>query len=125
MRAGQPLLASALPHSSQTATEGPGPREGAACCSLRSCPDLGLDSEELGGVSPRPLRPQPNPEGLTHSVMSNSLRPRGLQHTWFPCPSLSQSLLKLMSIDSVMPSNHLILCHSLFLLPSIFLNIGR
>ena len=63
MRAGQPLLASALPHSSQTATEGPGPREGAACCSLRSCPDLGLDSEELGGVSPRPLRPQPNPEG--------------------------------------------------------------
>ena len=32
----------------------------------------------------------------------------------------SQSLLKLMSIQSVMPSNHLILCHSLFLLPSIF-----
>ena len=31
----------------------------------------------------------------------------------------SQSLLKLMSIESVMPSNHLILCHSL-LLPSIF-----
>ena len=32
----------------------------------------------------------------------------------------SQSLLKLMSSESVMPSNHLILCHSLFLLPSIF-----
>ena len=32
----------------------------------------------------------------------------------------SQSLLKLMSIKSVMPSNHLILCHPLFLLPSIF-----
>ena len=32
----------------------------------------------------------------------------------------SQSLLKLMSITSVMPSNHLILCHSLLLLPSIF-----
>ena len=32
----------------------------------------------------------------------------------------SRSLLKLMSIESVMPSNHLILCHSLFLLPSIF-----
>ena len=30
----------------------------------------------------------------------------------------SQSLLKLMSIESVMPSNHLILCHSLLLLPS-------
>ena len=34
--------------------------------------------------------------------------------------TISQSLLKLMSIESVMPSNHLILCHSLFLLPSIF-----
>ena len=32
----------------------------------------------------------------------------------------SWSLLKLMSIDSVMPSNHLILCHPLLLLPSIF-----
>ena len=32
----------------------------------------------------------------------------------------SQSLLKLMSIESVMPSNHLILCHLLLLLPSIF-----
>ena len=32
----------------------------------------------------------------------------------------SQSLLKLMSIKSVMPSNHLILCHSLLLPPSIF-----
>ena len=35
----------------------------------------------------------------------------------------SWSLLKLMSIQSVMPSNHLILCHPLLLLPSIFLNI--
>ena len=32
----------------------------------------------------------------------------------------SWSLLKLMSIESVMPSNHLILCHLLLLLPSIF-----
>ena len=35
----------------------------------------------------------------------------------------SQSLSKLMSIESVMPSNHPILCHSLFLLPSIFPSI--
>ena len=34
--------------------------------------------------------------------------------------TISQSLLKLMSIESVMPSNHLILCHPLLLLPSIF-----
>ena len=32
----------------------------------------------------------------------------------------SRSLLKLMSIESVMPSNHLTLCHPLLLLPSIF-----
>ena len=35
----------------------------------------------------------------------------------------SQSLLKLMSIESVMPSNHLILCHPFLLLPSIFPSI--
>ena len=35
----------------------------------------------------------------------------------------SQSLLKFMSIESVMPSNHLILCRSLHLLPSIFPSI--
>ena len=35
----------------------------------------------------------------------------------------SQSLLKLMSIESLMPSNHLILCYPLLLLPSIFPSI--
>ena len=35
----------------------------------------------------------------------------------------SRSLLKLMSMESVRPSNHLILCHPLFLPPSIFLSI--
>ena len=35
----------------------------------------------------------------------------------------SRTLLKLMSIELVMPSNHLILCHSLLLLPSIFPSI--
>ena len=42
-----------------------------------------------------------------------------VQHARLPCPS---SLLKLMSKESVMPSNHLILCHP-FLLPSIFSSI--
>ena len=37
--------------------------------------------------------------------------------------TISWSLLKLMSIESVMPPNHLILCHPLLLLPSIFPNI--
>ena len=34
--------------------------------------------------------------------------------------AISQSLLKLMSMESVMPSNHFILCHLLLLLPSVF-----
>ena len=37
--------------------------------------------------------------------------------------TISQSLLKLMSIDSVMPSHHLILCHPCLLLPLIFPSI--
>ena len=37
--------------------------------------------------------------------------------------SISQSLLKVMSMESMMPSNHLILCHPLLLLPSIFPSI--
>ena len=37
--------------------------------------------------------------------------------------TVSQSLLKLISIESLMPSNHLVLCHPLLLLPSIFPNI--
>ena len=53
--------------------------------------------------------------------MSDSLPPHGLQHARLLC--LSWSLLKLMSIESVMPSNHLILCHPLLLPPSTFPNI--
>ena len=41
----------------------------------------------------------------------------------FPCLSLSESLPKLMPTESVMPSNHLILCCPLLLLPSIFPSI--
>ena len=42
----------------------------------------------------------------------------------FPLPfTISLSLLKLMSIESVMPSNHLILCHLFFILPSVFPSI--
>ena len=37
--------------------------------------------------------------------------------------SISQSLLKLMSIESVIPSNNIILCHPLLLLPSVFPSI--
>ena len=59
---------------------------------------------------------------FSHSVVS-------LCHSWTAAcqPSLSitnsWSLLKLMSIESVMPSSHLILCRPLLLLPSIFPSI--
>ena len=62
---------------------------------------------------------------LSRSVMSNSLPHHGLHNARLPCLSIpsSQSLLKLMSIESVMPSNHLILCCPLLLLPSTFPSI--
>ena len=49
--------------------------------------------------------------------------PHKPQHTRPPCPSPTPSLPKLMSIDSVMPSNHFILCRPLLCLPSIFPSI--
>ena len=54
-----------------------------------------------------------------------TLQPHALQDARLPCPSPtnSQSLLKLMSIESVMTSNHLILCRPLLLPPSIFPSI--
>ena len=48
--------------------------------------------------------------------MSDSLQPHELQHARPPCSSPTPSLLKLMSIESVMPSSHLILCRPLLLL---------
>ena len=67
------------------------------------------------------------PVQFSCSVVSDFLRPHGLQHARLPCPSLtvracsnSLSLLTLMSIKLVMPSNHFILCHPFLLLPSIF-----
>ena len=44
-------------------------------------------------------------------------------HQDSPSITNSQSLFKLMSIESVMPSSHLILCHPLLLLPSVFPSI--
>ena len=46
-----------------------------------------------------------------------------LQHASPPCPSPTPRVPKLMSIESVMPSSHLILCHPLLLPPSILPSI--
>ena len=56
------------------------------------------------------------------SLVSNSLQPHGLQHASLPCPSQTPGAYSNMSIESVMPSNHLILCH-LLLPPSIIPSI--
>ena len=60
---------------------------------------------------------------FSRSVMSNSATPRTAAHQASLSITNSQSLLKLMSIELVMPSSNLILCHPLLLLPSIFPNI--
>ena len=58
------------------------------------------------------------------SVVSDSLQPHGLQHTRLPCPSPTPGACSDSCPSSQwMPSNHLKLCHSLLLLPSIFPSI--
>ena len=60
---------------------------------------------------------------FSRSVMSNSVTPWTVAHQASLSFNISHSLLKLMSIVSVMPSNHLILCRPLLLLSSIFPSI--
>ena len=64
---------------------------------------------------------QLNLDQFSRSVVSLwTLRHHGLLLTRLPCPSPTPtSLLKRMSFESVMPSNHHILCHPLLLLPSV------
>ena len=57
---------------------------------------------------------------FSRSVVSDSLQPHESQHARPPLSITNpQSLLKLISIESVMPSSYLILCHPLPLLPPI------
>ena len=58
---------------------------------------------------------------FSHSVMSDSLQPHGLQHARLSCPSLSPGVYS--NSCPLMLSNHFILCHCLLLLPSIFPSI--
>ena len=61
---------------------------------------------------------------FSRSIMSDPLQSHGLQYARPPCPSPTPGVYSnLMSIDSVMPSTHLVLCHPLLLLPSVFPSI--
>ena len=60
---------------------------------------------------------------MIHSVVSDYATPWTVARQASLSITNSWSLLKLMSIKLVMPYNHLILCHPLLLLPSIFPNI--
>ena len=57
----------------------------------------------------------------THLCLT--LRPHGLQHTGLPVYHQLPEFAQTLSTESVMPSNHLILCHPLLFLPSIFPSI--
>ena len=78
----------------------------------------------------KPARPAPSPHGyslhssvqlLSHVLLSEPHEPLVCQASL--SITNSRSLLTFMSIESVMPSNHLIVCHPLLLLPSIFPSI--
>ena len=81
----------------------------AAANSLQSCPTLCNPIDGLPPGSPRPWD-SPGKNTVTPQTATNQA-------------SLSWSMLKLMPIESVMPSNHLILCCPLLFLPSIFSSI--
>ena len=90
-------------------------------------------TEEPGSYSPQGHKRSNMTEMTQHTCMlvckfssvaqSNILRPQDCSMPASQSITNSRSLLKLMSVKQVMPSNHLILCCPLFLLLSIFLSI--
>ena len=60
---------------------------------------------------------------ISHSVVSDSATPWTATHQASLSFTISWSLIKLMSVESVIPSNRLILCCPLLLLPSVFPSI--
>ena len=98
---------------------------GLPCLPLGNLPDPGLNPRILcplhWQVGSLPLVP-PQFSSLTH-LCPTLCDPRTAARQASLSITSSKSLFKLMSIESVMPSNHLILCHPLLLLPSIFPSI--
>ena len=79
---------------------------------LDTCPPLRKQERRLSSVQFSP------------SVVSDSLRPHGRQHTRPSCPSTTpRAYTQTYVLELVLPSNHLILCRPLLFLPSIFPSI--
>jgi len=97
-----------------------------ACRTMRN---INTWLEQLHHPSWRPATPPRNPHLADPFVVVHSVVVQLFATPWTAAHqislsfTISQSLLKLISIESVMPSNHLILCHPLLLLPSIFPSI--
>jgi len=85
---------------------------------IEACSDISLHSPENVPWSP----PIVVVQSLSHVHLFVTPRTAACQASL--SFTISQSLLKLMSIEAVMPSNHLILCCPLLLLPSIFPSIS-
>ena len=68
-------------------------------------------------------KPFPSSVQFSHSIVSDSVTPWTAARQASLSITNSQSLLKLMSIESMIPSKHLLLCRPLLLLPSIFSSI--
>ena len=77
-----------------------------------------------GKTSPRPqLSPRAVVTFQSLSCVQLFVTPRAAAHQASLSYTVSRSLLKPMSIESMMPSNHLLLCHPHLLLPSVFPSI--
>ena len=76
---------------------------------FKSCQGLGVGKRNGEALVKATVSVQ-----LSHSVLSDSLWPYRLQHSRLPCSSLSPGFLRFMSIDSVRPSNYLILSSTSF-----------
>ena len=81
-----------------------------------------LISERIG-IAVFSNHPQNDSVQFSCSVVSSSLQPHGLRHSRLPCPSQLLELAQTHVIESVMPSNHLILSHPFLLLSSVFPSI--
>ena len=89
-------------------------------------PSAAAHQQQLYGRSPPAVAMQAGPRALAvqrGSVMSDFVTPWTAAHKASLSITNSRSLLQLMYIELVMPSNHLILCNPLLSLPSIFPSI--